>query len=353
MKSLAYLGLIIASAFVFTACNQENRANTTAEGNESEREERVFPVKVERIKYEVIPRTLDYTANLEPFKELHFAPASPGRIKKIFVEVGEKVSKEQVLVEMDRTQLNQALTQLENARSNFQRIDTLYKLNSISEQQYEQAKSQYELAQSNVEFLAENTTLIAPFEAIITGKHYENGEVYSGAPNTQAGKAAIVSLMQINPLKAVVNISQNYYPFLEEGMSARVTSDIFPDEVFKGEVYKKYPTINPATRTFQTEIMIRNPNEKIRPGMYSVIELELNREKALVVPAIAVLKQEGTNNRYVFINEDGTARQLQVKIGRRFDEKVELIANAVQEGMDLIVEGQASLLNGSKLNVID
>ena len=87
--------------------------------------------------------------------------------------------------------------------------------------------------------------------------------------------------------------------------------------------------------------------------MYSVIELELNREKALVVPAIAVLKQEGTNNRYIFINENGTARQLQVKIGRRFDEKVELIANGVQEGLDLIVEGQASLLNGSRIKVID
>lgn len=353
MKSLAYLCIIMAVSFVFTSCNQENKAGVSSQADEKDEEKRIFPVKVEKIKYEVIPRTLDYTANLEPFKEHHSAPASPGRIKTIFVEVNDRVSRGQILVEMDPTQLNQALTQFENARSNFQRIDTLYKLNSISEQQYEQAKSQYELAQSNVEFLKENTTLIAPFDAVITGKHYENGEVYSGAPNTQAGKAAIVSLMQINPLKAVVNISQSYYPSINEDMVAEVNSDIFPDEVFKGEVYKKYPTINPATRTFQTEIMIRNPQEKIRPGMYAVIQLELNREKALVVPAIAVLKQEGTNNRYIFINDNGTARQLQVKVGRRFDDKVELIANGVQEGMDLIVEGQASLLNGSELNVIN
>jgi len=353
MKSLAYISLIIVSAIMFTSCNQENSASAVTKESDSLTEERVFPVKIEKIKYEVIPRKLDYTANLEPFKELHSAPASPGRIKTINVEVNDRVSRGQILVEMDRTQLNQALTQLENARSNFRRIDTLYKLNSISEQQFEQAESQYELALSNVEFLKENTTLIAPFNAVVTGKYYENGEVYTGAPNPQTGKAAIVSLMQINPLKAVVNISQSYYPTIGEGMSAEVTSDIFPGEVFRGEVYKKYPTINPATRTFQTEIIIRNPNEKIRPGMYSVIELELNREKALVVPAIAVLKQEGTNNRYIFINENGTARQLQVKIGRRFDEKVELIANGVQEGLDLIVEGQASLLNGSRIKVID
>ncbi|MFW5821653.1 MAG: efflux RND transporter periplasmic adaptor subunit, partial [Bacteroidota bacterium] len=146
MKSLVYLGLIIASAVVYTSCNQENKASVTTPENEESEKERVFPVKVEKIKYEFIPRRLDYTANLEPFRELYFAPASPGRINTIFVEIGDRVSKGQVLVKMDRTQLNQALTQLENARSNFQRIDTLYKLNSISEQQYEQAKSQYDLA---------------------------------------------------------------------------------------------------------------------------------------------------------------------------------------------------------------
>ena len=62
----------------------------------------------------------------------------------------------------------------------------------------------------------------------------------SGAPNTAAGKAAIISLMQINPLKAIVSISQSYFPQVHEKMEAEITTDIFAGTIFKGSVYKVY-----------------------------------------------------------------------------------------------------------------
>lgn len=315
-------------------------------------ESRVFPVKIQKLVKQKLERTLDYTADLIPFKEINYAPASPGRIDEINVEVGSRISKGDVLVELDKTQLNQAEVQYANARSNFNRSDTLYKLGSLSEQQYEQAKTQYDLAKSALEYQKDNTSLISPINGIVTGKYYENGELYSGAPNTAAGKAAIITIQQINPLKAMVSVAQSYFPVIKEGMKTTVTTDVYPDLGFTGKVHKVYPVINPATRTFQVEIVVENDSEKLRPGMFARISLKLKDDEALVVPAIAIIKEEGTNNRYIFIEEKGKARQIPVKPGKRFDEKVEVISDQIHEGMNLIIEGQANLLQGSEVKVI-
>lgn len=352
MKSILKIVLIVAFAFSFIACSKSAEKESTEE-TDTTNTKKILPVRTQRIKKETIPRHLDYTANLIAFKEIHYAPSSPGRINKINVDVGNRVSKGQVLVEMDKTQLNQATTQYQNAKINFERVDTLHGLGSISEQQYDQTKTQYEVAKSNYEFLKENTTLLSPLNGLVTGKYFENGELYAGAPNTNAGKAAVLSLMQINPLKAVVNISQSYFPDIKEDMTATITTDIFPEQTFQGTVYKVYPTIDASTRTFKTEILIKNPKEVLRPGMFANIVIILEDVEAMVVPSIAVLKQEGTNNRYVFINNNNVAKQVEVTPGERFDDKIELKTNGVKVGNELIIQGQANLLNGSAIKVIN
>lgn len=351
MNNLKYIGiaLIVMAAF---SCSNSNTNDKSATETIVEKQ-KTYPVEVTKIKKQPIQKTLEYTANLVAFKEIHFAPASPGRIDKIYVEVGSKVKKGQLLVETDKTQLTQALTQLENARSNYYRIDTLHQLGSISEQQYEQAKTQYELAQSNVEYLKENTTLISPINGTVTGKYFENGELYSGAPNTQAGKAAVLSLMQINPIKVMVSIPQTYFPVINKNMEVDITTDMYPDDNFKGTIYKIHPTIDQYTRTFKVEIKIENTDERLRPGMFATITINLDKIKALVVPSIAVLKQEGTNNRYIFVHKNGQAHKINVKIGRRFNDKVEIKSPEVNEGLALIIEGQANLLDGTPVNVIN
>ena len=352
MKALRYTG-IVAFAIMLASCSgKTENTKPGADGTAPATNEKVFPVRTQHIKKQSKDKTLEYTANLTAFKEIHYAPASPGRIEKINVEVGSRVSKGQILVETDRTNLTQALTQLENAKTTFERIDTLYQLGSTSEQQYDQAKTQYDIAKSNVDFLKENTTLTSPINGIVTGKYFENGEMYSGSPNTEDGKAAVLSLMQINPLKAVVNISQSYFPVIKEGLQATITTDIYKNKIFNGKISKVYPTINPATRTFDVEILVENSTEELRPGMFARIEIKLAEAEALIVPAISVLKQEGTNNRFVFINDNGKAKQIEVTIGKRTDDMVEIISNEIKEGTELIVEGQANLLNGSKVKVV-
>lgn len=347
MKKIIIPGMLLFAIALLDGCARpEARESSTVA-------EREHPVKVQPLKMETITRTLDYTANLTAFEEVYFAPASPGRIETIHVDVGDHVQKGQTLIEMDRTQLQQARSQLQNARSNFLRLDTLYQLESISQQQYEQGRTQYEVARSNVAFLEENTTLLAPISGVVTERYYEAKEMYSGAPNTEAGKAAVVRLMQINPLKAFVSISERYFPEIRKDMRARITLDMYPGETFRGRVYRVHPTMDEATRTFQAEIRIDNPDEKLRPGMFARVMLELREDRAITVPAVSVMQQEGTNNRYIFISNDGTARKIMVTIGKRFDDKQEIISDSLKEGMKLVVAGQASLEEGVALKVVE
>jgi membrane fusion protein (multidrug efflux system) len=223
---------------------------------------------------------------------------------------------------------------------------------SISKQSYDQMKAQYDIAVSNVNFLQENTVLRAPFEGVISGKYYENGEFYSGTPTTFSGKAAIVSVAQINPLKAEVSISEKYFPMIKTGMDATVNCDIYPGKSFPGKVMMIHPTIDPATRSFTLEIKISNDKELLRPGMFSRVLMKVDEEMALVVPSVAVLKLQGSNERFVFVEEDGIARRITVQIGKRFDDKIELLSDELKVGSRLIVAGQARLIDGDRVQVV-
>lgn len=313
---------------------------------------KTYNIKVSNLQMESIAKTIEYSANLLPFEELYMAPAQPGKISKIFVEVGDKVNKGQKLVQMDQTQLKQAKIQLESLKKDYQRIKTLKEEGSIAEQQYDQIKTQLEVTQSNVDFLEENTVLLAPFEGVITGKFFENGEIFGGAPNTQAGKAAIVIVQQINTLKATINVSEQYYTSLKVGTDINLISDNFPGEIFKGGIMNVYPTIDPMTRSFKVEIKIPNKKLELRPGMFSRVKIVLGQANALLVPSYTVLQQEGTNKRYVFIHEKGFAKRVNVNIGARYDDVLEIISDELKVGDQLVIAGQTVLMNNNKVKVI-
>jgi membrane fusion protein, multidrug efflux system len=313
--------------------------------------EKVFPVRVKQLTTDTIVRKIKLTANLSPWEEVYMAPASPGRIEKVMVKTGDMVRAGELLVKMDETQLNQAKIQLAQLEVDFERMKTLKESNSISAQQYEQMKMQVEVTRNNVKFLSDNTRLTAPFSGVITGKFFENGELYSGAPNTQAGKAAIVILQQIDPLKAIINISEKYYNEIKAGLDIEIIPEIYAGEVFKGKVDRKYPTIDPLTRSFKVEVKISNTSRKLRPGLFSRVELPMGRSETLFAPASAIIQQEGTNNRYIFIHRDGIAKRIDVMLGERFDDNIEIISDHIKAGDELIVAGQAVLMDNNKVNV--
>lgn len=350
MKRIITYSVLSCFLFVFTQCTPpgqetEGEAQVAVEG-------KIQPVNTHILEMSTIDQTIEYTGNLTAFKENYLSSSAPGRIEKIYIEIGDRVQKGQVLVQLDRTQLHQAQVQLQNLRVDFQRLDTLNKVGGIPTQQYDQMKAQIEVAESNVAFLKENTRLESPISGLVTARHFEDGEMFSGAPNTQAGKAAIVTLMQLNPMKVLISVSESYYPRLKRGMRAEIRCAIYPDRIFEGKIFKVHPTVNPATRSFTVEITMDNRRELLRPGMYSRVSIHLGGEEALVVPLAAVLQQEGTNNRYVFVHKNGMAKRKDVTLGKRYDDRVVIASGNLKPGDRLITSGHTNLMDGQKVEVV-
>ncbi len=344
---------IMISGLVLTACSSKtnNPATATASGAVTE-EKAAIPVRVITLARTKIARTIDYTATILPFEEVNVAPSTPGRIEKIYVEVGDKINNGDNLFLMDRTQLYAQKVQLASLAKDLSRLDTLLRSGSAKQQQYDQLKTQYEVTKTNVEFMEANTLLKAPFNGVVTGKYFENGEMYSGAPTTSTGRSAVVTVMQINPLKVNVSISEQYYPLIKNGMKAEIAADVYKGETFTGTIFSIYPTVNPATRSFIAELEVPNRNDMLKPGMFIRVSMDLGEVETYVVPAATVLLQEGTNIRYVFIEDQGIAKRIEVLIGKRFDDQLEIISDNLKDGTRLVSEGQSRLLNNDKIEVV-
>ena len=136
-------------------------------------------------------------------------------------------------------------------------------------------------------------------------------------------------------------------------MQLNVVSDIYPDKNFKGRIEIVYPTIDPATHTFTVKMDIPNPSLLLRPGMFAHTTLSLGKVDAIVVPYQAVLKQQGSNERYVFVKRGDTAHRISVTLGQRFDDMTEIESKELRNDDELVVVGQARLVDGVKVQIAD
>ena len=333
--------LLLAGALV--ACggkSAEKQATTTKKESEK--------VKVQTLSNERIAKNLELSATLEGYETMNISPSITGHIEHIYVEVGSRVQKASMPVRMDQTQLNTTRINLNSTKVELDRVTSLKASGSISEQVYDQTKAGYDQLVETERFQNENTFVRAQFSGIISAKNYEDGEMYTGAP--------ILTLTQISRLKAIINIPETYFPLVKQGMKVDVRSDIYPDKTFPATIEIVYPTIDPSSHTFQAKLNIPNGSEKIRPGMYVKTTLALGQIDAIVVPYQSVLKLTGSNERYVFTNHDGTAHRVAVTLGQRFDDRIEIIPvipGDLKEGDQLVVTGQARLVDGSKLEIVE
>jgi len=351
MKYLRTIPIFLLFALV-SGCSSKS-TTPTAELNAAPVEENAaVPVKTATLSRTKIARTIDYTATVLPFEEVNMAPSTPGRIENIYVENGDRVSKNDKLFLMDRTQLYQLKLQLSSLEKDLTRLDTLLKTGSAKQQQYDQLKTQYDVTKTNVDFMEQNTLMRAPFNGIVTGKYFEDGEMYSGSPTTQSGRSAVVTVMQINPLKVIVSVSEQYYPLIHKGMKAEIVADVYKNETFTGTVFRISPTINSGTRAFNVELELPNRNDLLKPGMFVRVSMDLGEVETFVVPANTVLVQEGTNIRYVFVERAKIAERIEVTIGKRFDDQLEIISENLKEGDNLVTQGQSKLINGDRIEII-
>lgn len=240
------------------------------------------------------------------------------------------------------------LSNLENQVANYQRIYNrvleLFNVGGASQQELDNAKLQLDVATTNLQNLAENTYLLSPTNGVVTARNYDNGDIYSA-------QFPVLVVMQINPVRAIVNVSETNYSDVKLGMPAQVTFDILKNEFFTGKVNLIYPTIDERTRTFSVEIKLNNNDYKIRPGMFARVKLNFGTVKHIVVPDQAVIKQSGSGEYFVYVYKDGKVTYQKVELGQKIGNEYEIISG-IEDGAQVVVAGQARLADGVKVNVV-
>ena len=329
--------MAVCAALSFVACSGQKETSEQVE------EETVQLVKIAKVMEQAVPQVVSYTATVEPYKRNSISSSVPNRIKKIYVEVGDKVYAGQKLVDLDQANLAQQKLQLDNLELEYNRVKELFAVGGASQQQVDQLRTQYETTKTAYGNLDENTVLVSPVNGVVTARNFDNGDMASGA---------ILTVMQIQPVKVLVNVSESDFTKVKIGMSVDVNVEVYGDEVFKGKVSLIHPTIDPATRTFVTEINIPNTDSRIRPGMFARVNIDFGNVNRVVVPDQAVVKRSGSGDIFVYVYKDGKVSFNQVQLGRHIDKTYELISG-VENGAEVVIAGQSRLKDGASVKIAE
>ena len=340
MKTL-FRTMFVAAAVIMTA----GCGNTSSKKSETAEVVVADPtVSVAQVFVREVPQEAVYTSTVQAYVKNNIAPQMAGRITKINVEIGDFVKEGQVLAEIDKAQLLQAQLQLQNQEVELQRLKTLYEEGGLSQSDYDAIQLQYNVLKTQVDNLLENTTLRSPINGVVSARNYDVGDMY-------AMSMPIFTVEQIVPVKLLIGVSETDYSKVKKGDSVTVTADAIPDKTFYGKVNRIYPTVDPATRTFTVEVKIDNSYRTLRPGMFARATVNFGSNNNVVIPDVAVVKQQGSGERFVYVlNEDNTVTYKKVVLGRRMGAEYEVL-EGLQDGDKIVIGGQIRLKDGVKVIV--
>ena len=301
-------------------------------------------VSVVQVGVQEVPQDVTYTSTVQAFVKNNIVPQGGNRIKKINVEIGDFVKKGQVLAEMDMTQLQQAELQLANNEIEYNRLKALHEAGGLSKSDLDAIEMAYKVSKTSYENLLENSILTSPIDGVITARNYDVGDMY-------AMSAPLFTVEQIKPVKLLVAVSESDYSKIKKGDDAVITADAVPGKTFYGKVTRLYPTVDPATRTVTVEVQVANNYNTLRPGMFTRVKLNFGTNNSVVIPDVAVVKQQGSGERFVYIlNSDGTVTYQPVVLGRRLGAEYEVL-EGIQDGAKVVTGGQLRLKDGIKVVV--
>ncbi|GHT39268.1 cation efflux system protein [Bacteroidia bacterium] len=306
-------------------------------------EEAKVKVNTTIAKLQAVDNVSTYTTNVQAEVINQITPALPGRIEKIYVEVGNRVSKGQLLVQMESSNLQQQTAQLANLERDYERYSELLKVGGIAQQTVDGIKTQIDVLKAAIKNIQDNTQLRSPINGVVTARNYDNGNVF--------GQLPILTVQQLNPLKAIVNVSESDFARVKVGMPANIQLEVYGEENFTGKVSLIYPTIDATTHTFGVEVAINNSSNRVRPGMFGRVSLNFGARESIVIPDVAVQKQAGANDKYVYTISDGKAHFQKVELGKRLDTNYEILSG-LTAGQEVVTAGQTRLIEGTPVEII-
>jgi len=297
-------------------------------------------VTVEQVFKQDVPQVNVYTSTVQANVVNNIAPQSGARIKVINVEIGDFVSKGQVLARMDVASLEQTKMQLMNDSTEFARIKGLYEVGGVSKSDLDAIALSYNVRKTTYENLLENTILRSPITGVVTARNYDKGDMYTMSQ-------PIFTVQEITPVKLLVGISEADYTKIKKGDKVSIQVDALPGDTFEGTIERIHPTIDATTHTFNVEVKVANRDRKLRPGMYARVSVGFGVNNSVVVPDKALVRLQGSGDKFVYVYDENTKTVSfnKVELGVRFDTSAEILSG-VPEGAYVVTEGQIRIKDG-------
>jgi RND family efflux transporter MFP subunit len=291
-----------------------------------------------------------------------------GYLKKWYADIGARVTRGQVLAEIETPELDQQLRQaravLENARATMEMARTtaerwqqLLKRESVSRQETDEKISDYIAKQAMVDSNAANVNrledlqafqkVVAPFDGVITARNTDVGALIDAGSGGQARE--LFRLAVIDRLRIFVSVPQAYAQSARPGTPTAITLEEMPNKVYRGTLARTSSALDPTARTMLTEVEMENPNREVLPGAYVVVRLHVGlATRGLTIPANALLfRSEGLQ---VAVVRDGRADLISVKLGRDYGRTVEVVAGLAPTDV-VILDPADSLVSGTVVRV--
>ena len=298
-----------------------------------------IPAEIKEFKH-----YLEIQGVVQADKNIEIHPELGGTVKSILVEEGQKVFAGQVLIQLDdssiRNSINELTTQLNLAKTTFERQERLWNQKIGSEMQYLQAKAQKENLENNIATVknqARKMKIIAPFSGIVDEIFPKNGEL----TNPQS---PVVRLINLKKVYVEADITETYLPVIKIGTEVIVNFSSINKEI-NSKITQIGHYINPDNRSFKTRINISNIDQSIKPNLLADLKILDFETKGITIPS-NLIQQDQKGNDYVFTiqTENGqniVAKSL-VNVVNEYDHEV-FINEGLSEN-DTIVNAGARLV---------
>lgn len=286
-------------------------------------------------------------------------PEMSGTLTRVYVKEGQAVSKGQLLASIDdgglSSQLAQMKTQLDLAKTTFERQKRLWDQNIGSEIQYLQAKSQYEAQESAVRQMESQlgkSSIRAPFTGIVDDVIKDQGTVVSPGPGSEVFRIVNLSNMYVE-----VQVPEAHLANVTPGKSVEVYFPVLGTGV-KTKIRQTGNFINPGNRSFTVEIPVPNKDGKVKPNLTAIAKInDYSNDAAILIPQ-SVVSENATGEQYVYLaKSNDTQDQAQsiktiIELGKTQGDFVEVISG-LSSGDNIIVEGARSVRDNQLVKVLN
>lgn len=319
----------------------------------SEEEKTLLAVEVKQLEYEAFSRHFEVSGTMEAVQDALISPELNGQINRIAIKRGDRVKRGELLLKLNtdviEKNIEEVRTSLELATRIFEKQEELWKQNIGSELQYLEAKNGKESLEARLATLEKQLEMAhirAPFAGIVDDIMVKQGELAS--PGMQ-----LLHLINLETMRVSARVSEAYLTSVNMDDEVELRFSSYPDKIISAPISRLGEVIDQQTRTFTLEVILDNPDEKLKPNMLTTVRIaDFSEQQALVVPTI-ILKED-FNGTFLFKasrKENGIhAEKVYVERGITVQDQT-LIREGIKPGDLIIVTGYSLVTNGALLSL--